>query len=158
MGFVVSHPSQSARRMGHPAPGGGEDGRKVRVIPGPKIFRAGPTGRRGGWGTLTQGFTLGYFHLLPNGRREDTACGVGFVVSQVRKSGPGAPAKRPDLRFLRFFPGAKIRRVGKRETDGWDLWPPRSQMRDLGHPILVVRPGPPAYPEKRLQPRSFCGK
>ena len=25
-----------------------------------------------------------------------------------------------------------------------DWWSPRSQERDLGHPILVVRPGPPA--------------
>jgi hypothetical protein len=31
--------------------------------------RAVPTARRGFWGMVTQGFTLGYFRVLPDGRR-----------------------------------------------------------------------------------------
>ena len=39
-------------------------------IEGGLRFRIGPTGRRGGWGTLTQGFVLVYSRVLTDGGRE----------------------------------------------------------------------------------------
>ena len=66
-------------------------------------LRAGVRG-----GTVSQGFTLhptdedlsagtpglGYFRVLPAGRRERPRGGVGFVLSPIPKAGPGPPASR----------------------------------------------------------------
>jgi hypothetical protein len=61
------------------------------VIPDLKPFT--PALRDGGvnGGTLTQGSTLGYFHLLPDGRRKNPACGVGFVISRSENPDLGYP-------------------------------------------------------------------
>jgi hypothetical protein len=43
-----------------------------------------------------------------------------------------------------YLQNLAARLVGKWETDGRGSWAPKSGFSDLGHPILVVGPGPPA--------------
>jgi hypothetical protein len=61
----------------------------------PRVFRAGATGRRGGWGDADPGFHSGLFFAfsLPGGTcgAARRASRIGFVVSPAPEAGPSAP-------------------------------------------------------------------
>ena len=59
-------------------------------------IRSGPTGR-GGWGwALTQGFTLGYYHVLPTGETANTKTRRGgFIIPRSQKRDLGHPRSHP---------------------------------------------------------------